>query len=197
MHSCLLKKLLPFTLTFVVGAGVGGLFKVNRARTTMWTWSERATPLLGHEGPFGYERHRSCRMYRRDLVAETRLLDIHFIPDAVLPRGLNTREESVNDARALVTFGADGEVHEVKILNSWQFAPHEFEEFTKLNAEKNGIWAAVAERAARNIEFTPETINSVPVSVTKEVEIRFIDERSNLRLPLGTNRERSQARLYR
>jgi hypothetical protein len=27
------------------------------------------------------------------------------------------------------------------------------------------------ERAARGIEFTPETLNSVPVSVEKEIEI--------------------------
>src|SRR5947209_10645148 len=82
MHSYLLKKLLPFTLTFIIGAFIGGLFKSYRTGPAVWTWESRATPLLGHEGPFGYERHRSCRMYRRDLVAETRPLVILFKPDA-------------------------------------------------------------------------------------------------------------------
>ena len=34
------------------------------------------------------------------------------------------------------------------------------------------MWAAV-ERAARQIQFEPETINGMPVSVTKEIEIHF------------------------
>jgi hypothetical protein len=29
-------------------------------------------------------------------------------------------------------------------------------------------------RAARQIQFEPETVNSVPVTVTREVEIRFM-----------------------
>ena len=155
MHSCLLKKLLPFTLTFIVGAGVGGLFKVNRARTTMWTWSERATPLLGHEGPFDYDRHRSCRMYRRDLVAETKPLVILFKPEARYtpePGGYR-RTVHVN-----VTFGADGEVKDVQQIQT--LLPQEM-----LNAVGH---------AAGQIKFEPETINGVPVSVTKEIEIHLL-----------------------
>jgi hypothetical protein len=33
-----------------------------------------------------------------------------------------------------------------------------------------------AEKAAQQIQFEPEMINSVPVSVTKEVEIHFITD---------------------
>ncbi|MDT5261331.1 MAG: hypothetical protein QOC61_335 [Acidobacteriota bacterium] len=188
MFSLMLKKALPFTLTFVVGASLGGLFKPRGGDAIRWaSWENTRREFTFGEG----HDHGHCPMHRRYLVAESKPLVILFQPDAVLPRGLNTGKEDVNDARALVTFGADAKVHEVKILNSWHLAPHEFEELTKLNAEKNGIWTAVAGRAARNIEFTPEILNSVPVSVTREVEIHFIEEGSDLRLPFGANRERN------
>jgi hypothetical protein len=35
------------------------------------------------------------------------------------------------------------------------------------------LWEVV-EKAARQIQFEPETINSIPVTVTKDVEIHFI-----------------------
>jgi hypothetical protein len=37
------------------------------------------------------------------------------------------------------------------------------------------MWDAV-ENAAREIRFTPETINGVPVTVEREVEMRFLPE---------------------
>src|SRR5437588_10753824 len=114
MHSYLLKKLLPFTLTFIIGAFIGGLFKSYRTGPAVWAWESRATPLLGHEGPFGYDRHRSCRMYRRDLVAETKPLVILFKPDARVPLELReVGEEGIGPLWVHVTFGADGKVQNV------------------------------------------------------------------------------------
>src|SRR2546421_3136929 len=174
MHSYLLKKLLPFALTFVIGAFIGGLFKTHGTGPAAWTWESRSTPLLGHEGPFGYDRHRSCRMYRRDLVAETKPLVILFKPEARWPRGAHYLEA----VRALVTFGADGKVQQVepvnKDLKDLLFEYGQQKEITHIDARVL-IWDA-AERAARQIQFEPETINSVPVSVTKEVEIHFIGQ---------------------
>ena len=159
MHSYLLKKLLPFTLTFIVGAIIGGLFKGYGTGPAVWAWPgpPNATPLLGHEGPFGYgyDRRRSCRMYRRDLVAETRPLVILFKPDARYtpePGGYK------NTVHVNVTFGADGEVKDVQQIQT--LLPQ-----AMLDA---------VERAARQIKFEPETINSVPVSVEKEVEIHLM-----------------------
>jgi TonB family protein len=152
MFSCLLKRVLPFTLTFILGAAVGGLFRANRAETAAWTW-EKAAPLLGHEGPFGYGH--SCRMRARNLVAETKPLLIRFKPDARWPR---VSEGYTNSVWVRVTFGADGKVQDVKQLQTLM---------------PDAVQQAV-ERAARQIQFEPETINSVPVSVTKEVEIHFM-----------------------
>src|SRR2546421_2642207 len=157
MHSYLLKKLLPFTLTFVVGAFIGGLFKTYRTARTTYTLQERVTPLLGHEGPFGYgyDRHRSCRMYRRDLLAETRPLVILFKPEARYTPAPGGDRKTV---RVNVTFGADGEVKDVQQIQT--LLPQAMLE--------------AVERAARQIKFEPETINSVPVSVEKEVEIHLM-----------------------
>src|SRR5438270_5659182 len=107
MYSCLLKKLLPFALTFIVGATIGGLFK---SRVTTRTLTERNTLMLDHGG-YGYGH--SCRMYRRDLVAETKPLVILFKPDAHWPRGVDYLEAVC----ALVTFGADGKVQQVEPVN--------------------------------------------------------------------------------
>src|SRR5436305_11770805 len=116
MYSCLLKKLLPFALTFIVGATIGGLFK---SRVTTRTLTERNTLMLDHSG-YGH----SCRMYRRDLVAETKPLVILFKPDARLPRelkpdlrlprGLQGGQVESMSVRALVTFGADSKVQQVE-----------------------------------------------------------------------------------
>jgi hypothetical protein len=59
--------------------------------------------------------------------------------------------------RVNVTFGADGKVQRVDQLQP--LLP-------------DGILKA-AESAARQIQFVPETFNGVPITVTREVEIRF------------------------
>jgi ribosomal protein L35 len=167
MFSCLLKRVLPFTLTFMLGAFVGGLFKAHRAGPAAWTW-ERVAPLLGHEGPFGYGYGHSCRMRSRYLVAETRPLVILFKPDAILPPELDSEQWSVGIMSVRVTFGADGKVQRVESVESHRFRGNAKEE--KRDKREAAIWDAV-ERAARGIQFKPEMINSVPVTITKEVEI--------------------------
>ncbi|MDQ3919046.1 MAG: energy transducer TonB [Acidobacteriota bacterium] len=161
MFSCLLKRVLPFTLTFMLGAFVGGLFKARSSGPVMWTWPDpHAAPLLGHEGPFGYGYGHSCRMRARNLVAETKPLLIGYTPHVFWPDRAGAGWET--PARVRVTFGADGKVHDAESLDGW------------VNKSRGG-WNAreEVERAARQIQFEPEMINGVPVSVTKEVEIYF------------------------
>jgi len=156
MYSCLLKKLVPFALTFVVGATIGGFFK---SRVTTWTSTERTTLMLDHGG-YGYGH--SCRTYRRDLVAETKPLLIHFKPDARVPV---VPFEGYISAWVRVTFGADGKVQGVEPIGS------SFVNFKPRNLP-NVIRSV--DTAARQIQFEPETVNGMPVSVTKEVEIYFM-----------------------
>jgi hypothetical protein len=157
--SLLLKKALPFALTFVVGTALGGL-----------TW------LFGGSGKKAetivvtrtYEYGSRCRMRGHKLVAESKALVINSKPDARWPRGVMAARHGVNFVRVRVMFGADGRVQNVTPLESW-FSLTKDDDLVGVKA----VWES-AEQAARQIQFEPETINGVPVSVTKDVEIRFI-----------------------
>ncbi|HEY0172146.1 MAG TPA: hypothetical protein VGB98_14070 [Pyrinomonadaceae bacterium] len=152
MYLFLLKKALPFTLTFAVGTALGGL-----------TW------LFGGSGKKAetvvvtrtYEFGSRCRVRRHKLVAESKPLLILFKPDARYPLAPEGR------VRVNVTFGADGEVKAVKPLASRLRGRDE--DLVRVKA----MWDAV-EGAARQIRFTPETVDGVPVSVERDVEIRFL-----------------------
>jgi hypothetical protein len=155
MFSCLLKRVLPFTLTFTVGATLGWLFHFQGSGAR---FVEMTTRLESRVAPFGYGYGHSCRMRSRYLVAETKPLVILFKPDARLPYRGEMGKEGNNFVSVTVTFGADGKVHEVEQLPP--LMPDEMKQ--------------AVERAARQIQFTPETINGIPVSVTKEILIRFM-----------------------
>ena len=140
--SLLLKKALPFALTFVVGGALGGL-------TWLFGGSEKKaeTALVTST----YDFRAGCANARRyKLVAESKPLVILFKPDARYPSASGTKS-----VRVRVTFGADGKVSRVEHLQPLLPA----------------AMLEAAGRAARGIEFTPQTVNSVPVSVEKEVEI--------------------------
>lgn len=156
MFSLLLKKALPFALTFVAGAALTGLAGLV-GLTGGGKKSERALVTRT------YDLGGRCRTRSRRLVAETKPLTILFKPDARWPRVYGGE----NSARVQVTFGADGRVQNV-------------EPSAGRGACRGTVpqkWEAV-ERAARGIQFAPEVVNSVPVSVTKEVEIHFMGDLS-------------------
>lgn len=154
MPTCLLKRVLPFTLTFIIGAALGGFFNPFGA----WGVSRRVvlrTELM-RDYDFG-EGHgcRARRFKRRELVAESKPLVIEFKPDARWSRGAIVEKEGLS-AHVRVTFGADGEVQQVEQLDALPRAAQE-----------------AVEQAARQILFIPEMLNGRFISVTKDIEIRF------------------------
>jgi hypothetical protein len=177
MCSCLLKRVLPFTLTFIVGATLGWLFNFQGSGAR---FAEMTTRLENRAAPFGYGYGHSCRMHARNLVAETRPLIILFKPDAHWPRSVLLHYKPVTEVlRAHVTFGADGKVQQVEPCdnnNLWltyrQEGGRQEEDVTNVRGDVL-IWAAV-EQAARQIQFEPEMVDGLPVSVTKDVEIHFM-----------------------
>jgi hypothetical protein len=161
MLSLLLKKALPFALTFVVGTALGGL---------TWLFGGSAkkaeTPLVTSTYDFK-GRCGSRRRHRRG--AETRPLEIRFKPDARWPRGVEPSKEGTLPAFVSVRFGADGMIQDVRPLAGT---------FVVAGEDLVGVkatWEAV-ERAARQIQFTPELVDGVPVTVTRDVKIRFFGE---------------------
>ena len=157
MYSFLLKTALPFTLTFVFGAALGGL-------VGLFGSSEKKAESVLRTRTYDYGGR--CRMRSRKLVAESKPLNILYKPDA---RYLSADTDAADSARVSVTFGADGDVKAVKPLASRYHGRDD--SLVRVKA----MWDAV-EAAARGIRFTPETINGIPVTVEREVEIDFASE---------------------
>ena len=146
MYSFLLKKALPFTLTFVFGALLGGLAGLFGA-------SERRAESAPGTRAYGCGSHR---MRRHNLVAETKPLAILDKPAAWW--SWEHRAGHPTPVRMLVTFGADGTVQGVEQLDHFELPKGITDE---------------AKRAAWRIQFEPEKVDGRPVSVRKEVEISF------------------------
>jgi hypothetical protein len=158
MLTCLLKRALPFTLTFIVGATVGGLFNLFGSGETKAVRFMQFQPYLeGH----------SCRAYRRNLVAETKPLLIRFKPDARWPHGLEAQKSDLEPVQVYVTFGADGKVSYVTPSGGC---------FSDSAVARLKPVCDAVEWAARRIQFEPEMVNGMPVTVTKEVEIHFMTD---------------------
>ena len=149
MYPFLLKKALPFTLTFIFGAALSGL-------AGLFVSSETKAGAFGaryHSGGDEGRGHGRCRMRRHNLVAESKPLEIISKPAAPVYLGTGMKSVRVN-----VTFGADGKVQNVEHLQL--LLPD--------------VTLEEVERAARRIVFTPETVNGIPVTVEKEVEIHLV-----------------------
>jgi hypothetical protein len=164
MYSFLLRKALPFTLTFIFGAALSGLLGLfgSSEKKTEYVLSTRT-----------YEFGSRCRMRRHNLVAESKPLAILDVPAARWPKELNrelpwsgdiAKDYMFPGAEVRVTFGADGRVQRVEPSDD----PH-----PSLGAKGDRVVWECMERAARQIRFEPETVNGLPVTVTRDVEIRF------------------------
>src|SRR5215207_5961724 len=103
MYSFLLKRALPFTLTFVFGAALGGLLGLFGGS------EKRAESFVGTRT---YEFNSRCRARRHHLVAESKPLAILHKPDAILPAGSGGIKSNSEFIPVNVTFGADGKVQQ-------------------------------------------------------------------------------------
>jgi hypothetical protein len=173
MYLFLLKKALPFTLTFIFGAVLSGL-------TGLCGASEKKS--VSVFGTRTYEFGIRSRMRPRNLVAETKPLVILFKPDARRPREFANKNKYEGrgfwptSALVRVTFGADGKVQEVEPFyeDADGYTPGRLR-LTLRDASYVEAWENV-KRAARLIQFTPEMRDGVPVTVTKELEIFFFKD---------------------
>jgi hypothetical protein len=172
MLTCLLKRVLPFTLTLIVGAALGGLFNLFGARR------EALRVVRTELRTFSYGEGHGCkhgRFKRRELVAETKPLVILFKPPARLPREFREFDDRAlfhfvpRSALVRVTFGADGKVLAVEPF----YEGHPGIDRLPLGDDWKKAWDSV-ERAARLIQVTPEMNNGLPVPATKELEIFFL-----------------------
>ena len=153
MYLFLLKKALPFTLTLVAGAALAGLFGFGVSKTE--------TVAVPFTIEFDSGPRHACPMGRHKLVAVSKPLAILDVPTAELS-GTGAENIYTYPVGVDVTFGADGKVRKVEPVGSWR--AHGRQETTQT------VWEAV-ERAALRIRIEPETVDGVPVTVTRKVEI--------------------------
>jgi Gram-negative bacterial TonB protein C-terminal len=149
MKEYFLKRALPFTLTFAIGAAVGGFFQLFGARGGGW--------FRKHDS-YSYTRRHGCgqKFRRRAYVPESRPHLILFKPDARVPAQVQPGWHGIRPVRVSVTFGEDGKVRDVRSRETWSREVSE-----------------AAERAARLIQFIPATLDGAPTTVTEDVLIRF------------------------
>ena len=88
MYLFLLKKALPFTLTFIVGAALSAV-------TGLFGSSEQKVEYVRFTTS-NYEFGRRCRMRRQRLVAESKPLTILDVPDAVWQGGVRAKGSSAS-----------------------------------------------------------------------------------------------------
>ncbi|MBV9928343.1 MAG: hypothetical protein JOZ96_25230 [Acidobacteria bacterium] len=167
MYSILLKKALPFALTFVFGAALSALVGLSGgAEQKKFEWTSSTST---------YEFGSRCRMRRHNLVAESKPLRILYKPGAAIPDDFkpDATWPWPGDAKGIynfpgatvrVTFGADGNVQRVEPSD---------DPYPSLGTTADRVVWECMERAARQIRFEPETVDGLPVTVTRDVEIRF------------------------
>lgn len=161
MLPTFVKRVLPFMLTLLVGTGLGSVFGWRSSSTN--TTQPNVT-----ESSYRYERRSGCSSrYRRtyggggggemeDRAARTTTpLIIRFQPNTrYTPEALEHKTTGVVQLR--VRFNADGTATVVE----------------RLSPLPDGL-TEEAERVVERTQFTPETVNGEPVSVTKDMNYVF------------------------
>jgi len=147
MFVCLLKRALPFTLTLLVGSGLGSIFSGTSPRSQS---SVTTTTMLTSRSYSCAERHRA-----RAAAAESTPLIVTFEPNTRLTEAAR-RNKTVGVVELLVRFGADGKATVVDHLTTLP----------------DGL-TEEAERAAERTAFRPATINGKPYTVTEVRQFIF------------------------
>ena len=147
MFVCLLKRALPFTLTLLVGSGLGSIFSGASPRSQS---SVTTTTTLTSRSYSCAERHRV-----RAAAAESTPLIVTFEPNTRLTEAAR-RNKTVGVVELLVRFGADGKATVVDHLTTLP----------------DGL-TEEAERAAERTAFRPATINGKPYTVTEVRQFIF------------------------
>lgn len=150
MFVCFLKRALPFTLTLIVGSGLGSIFSGASPRSQ----SNVITTLT--------TRSYSCASRQRKgnaVTAPSTPLVVTFEPNTRLTEAAR-RNKTTGVVELLVRFGADGKATVVDHLTTLP----------------DGLTEEAA-RAAERTAFRPATINGKPYTVTEVRQFIFSRDR--------------------
>lgn len=144
---CFLKRILPFTLTLVVGLAIGSFFN-------LFSSSTQPQPAPAYRWERSYGNGGGCRS-RRYFTATERPAEILYRPDPLYTDAA-TRNGTEGDVTLRLTLGADGNVRDIETITSLP----------------DGL-TEQARRAAREIRFNPAMRSGSPVDEVKMITYSF------------------------
>jgi hypothetical protein len=150
MFACFVKRALPFTLTLLVGSGLGSIFSGVSTQS-----SSQLTTIQVERKYNCAQRHRA----RAAVSAPSTPLVVTFEPNTRLTEAAR-RNKTTGVVELLVRFGADGKA---SVVDRLQTLPDGLTE--------------EAERAAERTAFRPATINGKPYTVTEVRQFTFSVDR--------------------
>lgn len=146
---CFLKRVLPFTLTLIVGLAIGSLFNLFSASPQPEARSYRFERSYATGGGGG------CRTRTRAYTANLRSAEILYKPEPLYTAEAR-RNHTEGDVMLRLTLGSDGTVRDVETITSLP----------------DGL-TEQARRAARAIQFNPATRDGSPVDEVKMITYSF------------------------
>ena len=145
MSTCLLKRILPFMLTLVIGLGLGSFFHSGN-----WRGESRHSRRYTRHGVYNV----TTEIKTYDTSASTPLA-ILFEPSTRMTAAAR-RNQTYGVVQLLVEYGADGRA---RVLS-------------RVTSLPDGL-TEEAERVAELTQFRPETRGGEPVSVTRVQSFYF------------------------
>jgi TonB family protein len=147
---CFLKRVLPFTLTLIVGLALGSLFNLFNASP-----QSAARPSFRFERSYATGSGGGCRNRTRSYTASIRSAEIFYRPEPLYTAEAR-RNRTEGDVTLRLTLGADGTVRDVETITSLP----------------DGL-TEQARRAALAIKFNPATRDGSPVDEVKMITYSF------------------------
>jgi TonB family protein len=148
---CFLKRVLPFTLTLLVGLAIGGLFNLWKTETTETRGEYRLQTSFGAEGR-GCRSRRFGNNYSFNSYSPATILSESEASYTTEAR----RNQTEGQVILRVTLGADGNVGDIETITS---LPDGLTEQARI--------------AARQIKFIPAVRNGYKVDETKTITYTF------------------------
>lgn len=150
---CFLKRVLPFTLTLIVGTGLGSVFNFFNSSPQPSPQARAYRLEGGYAGGSG--GGGGCRTRRRAFAANIKSAEIFYRPEPFYTEAAR-RNRTEGDVTLRLTLGADGTVSNVETIT----------------ALPDGL-TEQARRAASQIRFNPATRDNSPVDEVKTITYSF------------------------
>lgn len=149
---CVLKRVLPFTLTLAIGSLTGGFFNLFSSDTQP-SYSPAPPPAVQSS----YGRGGGCSARRKyvSTVSTARTAEVYSQPKPLYTQAA-LRNKTEGEVVLRITLGADGTVRDVETITSLP----------------DGL-TEQARRAAREIQFKPATRDGSPVDEVKTITYSF------------------------